>query len=342
MRIAIDAMGGDRAPAEIVKGAVLASRQIPDCEPVLVGDKARIEAELASIGDVPKGVTVVHASQVIDMNDHAVDVRKKPDSSIARAVGLVKAGEAVAVISAGHTGAAVAASMLNFGRLQGVQRPGIGVPMPTVKGSFTLIDVGANIVAKPLHLLQYGLMASIYAQKIRGVERPRIGLLNIGAEDEKGNALLKEAHSLLSGSGLNFHGNVEGSEIFQGVCDVVVCEGLAGNLVLKSCEGLAEALLTIVRSEAKSRLTALGARDPAAAGALGATFKEILGGIQSRTDYAEFGGAPLLGVDGICIISHGRSDARAIQNAIRVAGEFAARHINEEIVREVAALQQPA
>ncbi len=332
MRFAIDAMGGDHAPKQIVLGAVQAARRWSAARLTLVGDPARIEAELASIGDRPANIDVEPATQVVGMEEHVKDaIRKKPDSSMQKAVNLVRDGKADGVISAGHTGVAVASSTLTLGTLPGIKRPGIAVPMPTESGFTTLIDVGANIYPKPEHLLQYAYMGAAYAKIMRSLDRtPTVGLLSIGEEEGKGNELVQRATELLSAAPFDFNGNVEGNDIFKGKSDVIVCEGFVGNTVLKACEGCAETVLRIAKAELGALLSAGGG------GGIGAdAAKSFLGKIRARLDYAQYGGAPLLGVNGLCIISHGRSEAVAIENAVRVAIELTQARLNEQIQKSL-------
>ena len=239
MRIAVDAMGGDAAPVEIVKGAVAAARFYTDHEIILVGDQDRIQSELSACGATLDNISVVHASQVVGMNESAtVAVRKKADSSITKGVKLVAEKAADAVVSAGNTGATVAASSLFLRTLEHVKRPGIAVSIPTFHGACMVIDAGANIQCKPAHLMQYGVMASVFCKYVLNIEKPRVGLLNIGEEDAKGNELVKETFALLSSTNLNFVGNAEGRDVFDGKFDIVVCEGFVGNVLLKFAEGL--------------------------------------------------------------------------------------------------------
>lgn len=322
-------MGGDRAPAINVRGAVEAARSLSGHEFILVGDENALREELASLrgGDAPC-IRVHHASQVVEMDEPPVSaLRRKRDSSILRAVSLVRQGEADAVVSAGNTGAAVAACVVGLHLLPGVQRPGIAVPFPTRTGlPCLLIDVGANIYCKPQHLFQYAVMASVYSKRILGVASPRIGILNIGEEDIKGTLLVKKTQALFNGTKLNFQGNVEGRDMFKGACDVVVCDGFVGNIVLKTSEGLAETLMKLTRKAiTKNWRRRLGA----------ALVKDAFTDLRKTTDYSEYGGAPLLGVDGICIICHGGSNDRAITNAIRVAVEHSRYQVNEQIVAEL-------
>ncbi|MHC4453666.1 MAG: phosphate acyltransferase PlsX, partial [Planctomycetota bacterium] len=321
MRIAVDAMGGDAAPIEIVKGAVAAARIYSDHEIVLVGDQRRIQNELDARRSGIGNISVVHASQVVDMNESAtVAVRKKVDSSITRSVKLVAEREADAVVSAGNTGATVAAASLFLRTLENVKRPGIAVSIPTFHGACMVIDSGANIQCKPAHLMQYGVMASVFCEYVLNIEKPRVGLLNIGEEDAKGNELVKETFSLLSNTTLNFVGNAEGRDVFDGKFDIVVCEGFVGNVLLKFAEGLSISMLAAFASEAKkSVLTKLGAW----------LCKPVREHLYSKMDYTEYGGVPLLGIDGICIISHGRSESKTIQNAIREAIQCGKYEVNK-------------
>ena len=327
MRIAVDAMGGDNAPYETVKGAVLAAQQFPDSKIILVGDESAVERELSSYGSALKNMVINHAPEVVGMDDPATySIRQKTNSSITRSVELVAKGEADAVVSAGHTGAAVAAATLHLRTLKGVRRPGIAAAMPTKHGVCLIIDIGANIACKPIHLFQYGVMATVYSKYVFGVTNPRVGLLNIGEEDAKGNDLAKETFALLSNSQVNFVGNVEGREIFDGKADIVVCDGFVGNVLLKFAEGLAMSLLSTIKSEAmKSLQSKIGLY----------LCKPAFQTLKAKMDFAEYGGVPLLGVNGICIISHGRSDSRAIRNAIRVALRLTQNKVNEQIISEL-------
>ncbi|OAT81267.1 phosphate acyltransferase PlsX [Desulfotomaculum copahuensis] len=320
MKIAVDAMGGDHAPREIVRGAAEAAREF-DQEIILAGEQGQIIAELGELTD-PR-ITIVHAPEAIAMGEHpAVAVRRKKNSSIVRAVQLVKEGTAGAVVSAGSTGAAMAAALLGLGRIRGIDRPAIAGILPSRRGGTVLLDVGANVDCKPQHLLQFAIMGSLYAEKILGIPEPRIGLLNIGEEETKGNELTLATHPLLKRSGLNFVGNVEGRDIFQGPVDVVVCDGFVGNIVLKAGEGMAMALMHMVKEEVtKSWLAKMGT----------AMTIPALKDFRRRLDYAEYGGAPLLGVNGVVIICHGSSTARAIKNAVRRARESLENRLVEAI-----------
>lgn len=311
MRIAVDAMGGDFAPEEIIKGTLMSAKTSPDVQLILVGRKERIEPFLA--GALPKNVSIFKASEVIEMDEHPANaVRKKKDSSIVVATRLVKQGEADAVVSAGSTGAQMAAALLGLGRIKGIERPAIVTILPTSEGGKLILDVGANMDATPAQLCQYALMGSIYATKILGIPNPRVGLLNVGSEEGKGNELTQKAYPLLKEAPINFIGNVEGRDVPYGRADVVVCDGFAGNILLKTAEGLAGVLFDQIKEKITSNMVRkLGAL----------AIKPGLKEIARMMDYAEYGGAPLLGVNGISIICHGSSKSKAILNAIRVARE---------------------
>ncbi|MDI6827118.1 MAG: phosphate acyltransferase PlsX [Armatimonadota bacterium] len=312
MKIAVDAMGGDYAPSQIVEGAVEAATK--DRIPViLVGDEKAIEQELAKY-PASSMVEVRHASETVGMDEHPANaIRRKTDSSIVVAANLVLAGEAQAMVSAGNTGAAMAVAIFKFGRIRGIDRPAICALLPTMNGKVVLLDAGANVDCTVENLLQFAVMGKEYAEQVLKLPNPRIGLLSIGEEPTKGNELTKATNARLRATpGLNFIGNVEGKDIFRGAADVVVCDGFDGNMVLKVSEGMAEFVLASLKKEIEnsfiSRLGALLAW-------------QALKRARSRLDYAEYGGAPLLGVNGICVISHGRSNGRAIQNAIRAAAK---------------------
>ncbi len=323
MRIALDGMGGDNAPKVIVDGAVEAAKE-NGFEIVLVGVRDLIEKELSRHRPYPTNITVHHASEVVEMHESpAVSIRKKKDSSINVMVNLAKEKQVDAIVSAGNTGAVVCAATLGLRPIEGVERSGIAVVIPTLKGETLLIDVGANIDAKPKHLLQYAIMGHVYSKYILGKKSPRIGLLNIGEEESKGTEFVKETFKLLEQSNLNFIGNAEGKDIFTGKCDVTVCDGFIGNIVLKVSESMAETIGQMLRRELnKGILTKLGAF----------LSKPAFRNLKKETDYSEYGGAPLLGIDGICIIGHGSSTAKAIKNAIRVAGQFVVHHVNKHIM----------
>jgi len=310
MRIAIDAMGGDHAPAKILQGAVEALALLePGDELILVGDKAVIEQHVgAAIAGKP--VRIEHASQVITMDDSPVEaIRGKRDSSIVKMVKLAKEGQADAIISAGNTGALVAAGVLMLKPLAGVERPGIAVTLPAKGGFVMMIDAGANPAAKPAHLHQYAVMASLYMKALRGIEKPRVAILNVGTEDEKGTQLVKDAKELIKAdASLNFIGYVEGRDIPKGPCDVLVTDGFTGNVVLKVIEGWSEALVGAMTKE-------LMAEGPE----LAAKFQPVMGRLMKRYDHEEYGGALLLGVQGTFLKVHGSGGPRAIKNAVGAA-----------------------
>lgn len=321
MRIAVDAMGGDKAPAEIIRGAVLAVQKYP-CEIVLVGDEKIIRGEL---GEVNLPITIRHADEVIAMGEHPADaVRNKKNSSIVVATNMVKDGECDAVLSAGSTGAAVAAAQLILRRIHGIGRPAIATPIPTPRGTTLLLDSGANVDSKPEHLIQSGIMGSLYAEHVLKIENPSVALLNIGEEETKGNEQAKETYQLLKGlKTINFAGNAEGRDIPRGKFDVVICDGFVGNVVLKFGEGLALTIMELLTEE----LTANGGAELLGKELINTTLKNM----SKRFSVSENGGAPLLGVDGCCVISHGSSDARAICSAIGVTVNYVGSKIFERI-----------
>jgi len=313
VRVAVDAMGGDHAPGVIVRGAVEAAAEDPELILHLVGDAERIDTELSAIQRPAEGVCVVHASEAIGMDEHPVaSLRRKQDSSLLRMVQLAADGDVDAVVSAGNTGACAAACQLKLRPLKCVSRPGIAVTLPTYYGPVVLCDVGANIHAKPHHLYEYAVMASLYAEKLLEIQSPRVALLSIGAESLKGTELVRLAHELLQADdSVAFMGNIEGRDLFDDVCDVAICDGFVGNLLLKLAEGMAEGLFRTISSE-------IGEACPELVDRFAATMDRV----RSRHDYSEYGGAPLLGVDGTCIICHGRSNERAIRNAVLTAAKF--------------------
>lgn len=330
MRIAIDAMGGDFAPREIVKGAVDAARGLSGIEKLfLVGDETAVRAELALHGDIPECIEIRHASQVIEMDDSpALALRRKKDSSIMQAVNLVKSGEAGAIFSAGSTGAAVAASTLRLRTLDSVDRPAIATVLPSLKTPFVLLDAGATTDCTAAMLVEFAAMGDIYAQKILDIEKPTVGLLSIGGEDAKGNKFTKEAFQLLENSPLNFIGNVESHDLFEGKVDVAVCDGFVGNVVLKTSESVSHAMgQWLKESFSKTLVRKMGAGLLKASGA----FAEI----KDRVDPEAYGGAPLLGVKGVCIIGHGSSSSYAVYNAIRVASTAIEKKLNRLIEEEI-------
>src|ERR1700731_4717526 len=328
MKIALDAMGGDFGPPYLVAGAVMALREYSYIEKLfLVGDTKQIDAELKKHKCNDRRITIVHSTQVVDMSDRAsAAVRRKKDSSVSRAVDLVKYGEADAIVSAGHTGAAVAASMIKLRTLPGVDRPGIAAVLPTETNVFVLIDAGANIDARPEHLLQYAYMGSVYSRHVLGYKSPTVGLVSLGEEDVKGNEMTKEVFKMLKASSLNFVGNIEGRHLFEDPVEVVVCDGFVGNVILKTCESISVAIFTWLKHE----LTRTPMRK---VGALLA--RDAFNTIRGKTNYEEYGGSPLLGVDGICIIAHGASTPLAVKNALRVAAESIEQQVNPHIVEEI-------
>jgi len=318
VRVALDAMGGDNAPGEIVLGAVQAAREY-GMGVYLVGREDVIRAELAKHDTTGLDLPIIHTDEVIEMDEHpATAVRRKKNASMTLALQLVRDGSALGAVSAGNSGAMMAASLFTLKRLEGVDRPALGGVLPTKDGACLVIDMGANTDCKPEYLQQFALMGSIYMERIFHIQSPRVGLLANGEEESKGNQQVQETHSLLKASagmlGLNFIGNVEGRDIPAGSADVVVCDGFVGNVVLKLSEGLAETLLSMMRTQMTSTLP----RKLAAA-----VLRPGLRAMFRRLDYAEYGGVPLLGVNGSAIISHGRSKAKAIKNALRVARETA-------------------
>jgi glycerol-3-phosphate acyltransferase PlsX len=333
MKIVLDAMGGDHAPACTVGGAMEALKRFPDIEIIFVGDKARIEQEMRDQNAWPmdRRCSIHHASQVVGMSDNATDaIRRKKDSSISRAAELLADGGADALVSAGHTGALVAAATIRLRKLPGVERPGIAAIMPTQNHFFLLLDAGANVDSDPGHLLHYGIMGSVYSREVLKVKNPRVGLLNIGSEANKGNELTKEAYKLLSVAPINFIGNVEGHDLFGNGVDVIVCDGFVGNVTLKTSERLAKAISGWLRTELKQNLVRV----------VGAVLaRDAFSSIRRRTNTEEYGGMPLLGVNGICIKAHGNSTPKAIRNAIRVAREAVAQQVNPHIMREIAQLE---
>jgi glycerol-3-phosphate acyltransferase PlsX len=332
VRAAVDVMGGDKAPAAILKGCWEAAPLLGrDDVVLLIGDETISRPGLAESGlseQQKRHYQTVHTTQVVEMDDPPVEaIRNKPDSSIAVMCKMAARGEVEVVISAGNTGACVAAAQLRMRTLPGVSRPGIAVIIPTFYGPVVICDVGANITPKPRHLMQYGIMAGVYANKMCGIENPRVGLLSIGEEDAKGTTTVKEARKLMRDEPqINYIGNVEGRDLFRGVVDVVVCDGFVGNIVLKFTEGLAEGLFQTIVAELEEGEPELLEQ-----------FKPVMKRIYHKHDWQEYGGAPLLGVGGYCLICHGRSDSRAIKNAIRVGKQLADSGINSTIIEEVAA-----
>lgn len=310
MKIVVDAMGGDYAPQSVVAGVVEAVKEF-DAGIVLIGISEQVQSELKKF-DYPRDrIEVIHAPTVVGMHEPAtVSIRQKKDSSIAVGIDLLKREGFDAFVSAGNTGAVVAASTINLGMLKGVERPAIGLVIPTLKKFAFLIDVGANTDPKPQHLLQSALMARVYVKEVLGVGSPKVGLLNIGEEAGKGSGFAKETHKMMDEHVAGFTGNVEASGIFKGQNDCIICDGVMGNIVIKISEGLMESASALMRREIrKSPLAMIGA----------VIMKSRLNHIKKLADYSEYGGAPLLGVDGLVMISHGRSNPKAIKNAIKAA-----------------------
>lgn len=324
--IAVDVMGGDKGPREVVLGVVQARQQFPDLQLTVVGRADEITPLLDEHGAQAKGISVVHASEVVAMTDAPTEaLRGKKDSSITRSIALVADGKADAVVSPGNTGATVASATVQLRLLKGVRRPGIVVSIPTLHGITMIIDVGANVYPKPIHLCHYADMANVYSKLIWKVDKPRIGLLNIGAEGaKKGNELVREVHEHLSAAKLNFAGNVEGYDLWEGRYDVIVCEGFVGNVLLKLSESLWPALLKQV-SEALAEHMGDGSDG----------WMKAISPLLKRYDYAEYGGAPLLGVNGVCIICHGTSEAKAFVNAIRLARDCVELNVNRHMQEAV-------
>ncbi len=334
MRISIDAMGGDYAPAEIVAGTLQAAEELDGIEKLfLVGDETAIRTELAKHPrSIPGCIEIVHASEVIAMDETpALALRRKKDSSIMRSVELVKDGRADAIYSAGSTGAAVAASLLRLRTLEQVDRPAIATVMPSIKGPFVLLDAGATPDCTPHMLAEFGVMGSIYAEHILGIDHPRVGLMSIGEEDSKGSKSTKEAFQILEQARLNFIGNVESHDMFEGSVDVVVCDGFVGNVVLKTSEGAAHAMVQWIKEVFVSTpVRKIGAGILKASGAIA--------DLKQKIDPEVYGGAPLLGVNGVVIIGHGSSSSVAVYNGIRVASEAINHGVNRLIEAELKAI----
>ena len=332
IRIAVDAMGGDHAPGSVIDGALAAARHL-DIGLVLAGPTDIIRAELSRHPDAAGlSIRILDAPEVVCMHEPpSAALRKKPRASIRVAAAAVKSGDAAALVSAGHTGATVVAAHAAFGMLPGVDRPALAATIPAGDALGILLDVGANVGCRATHLLHFAVMGSVYARVSLGIDRPRIGLLSIGEEESKGTGLIREAHQLLKGSPLNFIGNVEAREVYKGNADVIVCDGFTGNIALKVSEGLVDTVERLIGEE------------------LSRTFSGMVGSLLSRrafrrfrrrVDYAEYGGAPLLGVAGLCFVCHGRSSAKAIRNAVLMAHRFVTfgflRRVEQEIAETVA------
>jgi glycerol-3-phosphate acyltransferase PlsX len=333
-RIALDVMGGDNAPHATLQGAREALEAWPGLFLYLVGDEALLRPQLAKYGFTPELLAraeLVHASQTVVMEDKATSILKeKKDSSIRIAAQLVREGKAQGVVSMGHTGAAMVASSLVIGKLEGVDRPALASVLPNMKGAPTvLLDVGANVDCRAEHIAQFAVMGSVYAEEVLGLEQPRVGILSVGEEDGKGTDVTKDASAMLRQMDIRFAGNAEGRDIWNGNFDVIACDGFVGNIVLKSSEALAEGIIAGLReSFMTSALTKFA----------GVLAKPALKNFKKKLDYAEYGGAPLLGVKGVSIIGHGRSDAKAVRNAIRAALRAAEHRLHERIQERVALL----
>ena len=335
MRVAVDAMGGDNAPEIEVCGAIAACREF-GIPVTLVGDQVRLEEELAKHSVEGLDIDIYHASEVVGMHDSASDaVRKKKNSSVRLAFELVKDGKACAAVSAGNSGATMAAGMFVLKRISGIERPAIASIFPTLKGSTLVLDVGGNVDCKPIHLVQFAILGEVYARYVMGIPNPVVGLLSNGEEDSKGNELTRETNTILRDTSLNYVGYVEGRDIFKGTAQVVVCDGFVGNVVLKLSEGLAEAAGKMLKEEIlKSWISKLGYL----------FVRGAFNRFKKTVDYAEYGGAPLLGINGVGMICHGGSSVKAIKNAIKFAHEFAnsgvVEHVAEKLTENHAASVQ--
>ena len=323
MRVAVDAMGAEKGVGIVIEGALKTIEENSEIEVTLVGDEAKIQDKIKSLCSNQPPFSIIHAPEVIGMGDPATaSLKIRKNSSISVAVDLVKEGKVDGLVSAGNTGAVMASSLLKLGKLRGVRRPCLAAIFPTVDESkVVILDVGANVDCRPEHLFQFAVMGSIYAYKVLKRRRPRVGLLSIGAEENKGNELVLQTHKLLRQSSLNFIGNIEGGDITGGNVEVVVCDGFVGNIVLKFAEGLARTALAIVDEELKSVFLGLG----------GMVSGKWLERLKKDLDYAEYGGVPLLGVKGVCVIAHGASSSKAIKNAILASFQYAQGRINQHI-----------
>ncbi len=328
MKIVVDAMGGDGAPSVIIDGVIDAAKDYGE-EILLVGDEPQIKKELKKYRNVQNlPIKIIHSEEVIAMNDSPVDaVRLKPNSSIVKGIKLVAEGVAEGFFSAGNSGAINATALMTLKRIEGVSRPAIATVFPTLLNPCVLIDIGANVDSKPKNLLQFAVMGSVYYKNLFKAERPRIGLLSIGEEPSKGNELTLATYKLISKSGLNFFGNIEGRDIPQGKVDVVVCDGFVGNVVLKLSEGISGFLVQLIKNEMK--------KNPLRIMAAALILKSVFKHIKKKIDYDEYGGAPLLGANGVCIIGHGSSNAKAIKNGIRVCIESVKNNVIGNIKNEI-------
>ena len=329
MKIILDAMGGDNAPAAVVDGGVQAAREY-GLEVVLIGRREAVEPELARYDTAGLQVPVVHASEVIEMDEHpALVVKTKRDSSMVVGMQMVKRGEADAFVTMGNSGGALAAALFHLGRLRGIKRPALSSIFPTAKGPAFLIDLGANPDCKPEYLLQFAMMGSVYAERVLGIKNPRVGIISNGEEEGKGNLLVRDTTPLLRSSGLNFIGNLEGKDLPAGLADVAVTDGFTGNVLIKASEGVAALILDSLEREIKARPLAM-------VGALLA--RPAFRAVKRVLDYSEYGGGALLGVDGVVIVGHGRSNAKAVKNAVRVAAAAVENHVLDAIRSGVEAM----
>ena len=327
LRIAVDAMGGDHAPEGIVSGALMAARRL-QIGLLLVGDRATVEREIARHpGREPLDVEILHAPERVEMAEPAATaLRRKPGASIRLAAEAVRDGRAAALFSAGHTGASVMAAHAAFGRLPGVDRPALATIIPTRRRPAVLLDSGATVECRPQHLVQFAVMGSAYARVALGCASPRVGLLSVGEEESKGNELTREAHQLLKSAPITFVGNVEGRDVYSGEADVIVCDGFTGNVTLKISEGLVETVERLLLDELSS---SVGTR----VGYL--LSREAFRRFHKRVDYSEYGGAPLIGLDGLCVIGHGRSSVKAVRNAVAMTTKYVTEGLLDKLAREV-------
>ena len=328
MKIVVDAMGGDNAPGVVVEGAVEAARQYKQ-NIILIGNEAKIKQELKKYKDIScLPISVINANEVVGMGESPTEsFRRKPDSSIVQGLKLLAENKADGFFSAGHSGAIGTAALLTLKRLEGISRPALATVFPTIKDPCVVIDSGANIDSKPKNLLQFAIMGMVYSKYILKIDNPRAGLLSIGEEDSKGNELTLEAFKLMKESGINFAGNIEGRDVIKGDVNVVVCDGFVGNIVLKLSEGISEFLVKLIKDEIK--------KNPVRMMTAAFILKSVFKNIKKKIDYDEQGGAPLLGVNGVCVIGHGSSNSKAIKNGIRVTIETIKNNINNHIRDEI-------
>ncbi|MCR4406069.1 MAG: phosphate acyltransferase PlsX [Anaerolineae bacterium] len=326
MKIVLDAMGGDHAPGVVIDGAVMAAREFPGIEIILVGREEVIKRELARYDTAGLLLSITHASEIVEMEEHTDAVKIKRDSSMRVGMRLVKDGQADAFVSAGNSGGVMAAALFELGRIRGIKRPALATVYPAAPIPVLLLDMGANTDPKPEYLVQFALMGTVYVERMWGLSNPRVGIVSNGEEADKGNILVRDTYPLLQASGLNFIGNVEGKDVTKGLADVVVTDGFTGNVMVKLSEGLVSFLVKYLKAELTAgplNKVGLLLMVPGALAMLPGLLllTPTVRRITKRMDYAEYGGAPLLGVDGVVIIGHGRSNARAIKNAVRVAKE---------------------